>query len=289
MQKSKIEWCDMTWNPVTGCLHGCPYCYAARQAHRFSGHIGQTYPMHDGSCHFLGEPVIWDGSAPRRVAFPFGFEPTFHRYRLDEPARRKKPAIIFVVSMGDLFGEWVPDSWIEQVFGACRRAPQHIYIFLTKNPGRFQDIFLTQKLVITSNMWFGFSVDDQAALNRLAMAAKWLPKNTFISVEPMHGKIDLTGVEPDGVDAYLNFLDGGQYWFAGGDRAGKKLGWVIVGAQTGPGAALHQPKREWVETIVTQCRIAEVPVFLKNSLSGIYTGTPPQEHPLDMLKHIKGR
>lgn len=287
MQKSKIEWCDMTWNPVTGCLCGCPYCYAARQARRFGGHMDPDCPPQKSSTHFLDEPLVYYDPKPHKAPFPFGFEPTFHRYRLDEPARRKKPAIIFVVSMSDLFGEWVPDSWIEQVFDACRRAPQHTYIFLTKNPRRFQDMFLVPKLGITPNMWFGFSVEDQVALSRLAMAAKWLPQNTFISIEPMSGKVDLSGIEPKGVDAYLNFLDGGQYWFAGGNRAGKKLDWLIVGAQTGPGAAQHQPKIEWVDAIVNQCRIADVPVFLKNSISSIDDMPLLQEYPDAILKYMK--
>ena len=95
MQKTKIEWCDMTWNPVTGCKLGCPYCYAAKLARRF----GKS------------------------------FEPEFHSERLAQPAQIKKPQNIFVCSMADLFGEWVPDEWIKAVFDACAAAPQHRYLF----------------------------------------------------------------------------------------------------------------------------------------------------------------
>jgi protein gp37 len=193
---------------------------------------------------------------------------------LHEPQQVKKPQRIFVVSMGDLFGEWVPDSWIEQVFKACKEAPQHKYLFLTKNPGRFQDIFLTQKLGITNNMWFGFTAENQKALSRLAMGARWLPRNSFISVEPIQGPIDLKRIEPDGIDAFFNFLDGGRYWFMGGDKNGKQLKWIIIGQQTGPGAV--PPKDEWVQSIIDQCRAANVPVFVKSPL---YEKFPIQEWP----------
>ena len=111
MNRSNIEWCQWTWNPVTGCKHGCPYCYARGIARRF----------------------------PK--AFPNGFEPTFHESRLDEPEKLKKPAHIFAVSMGDLFGEWVPKEWIERVVGVIHGCPQHTFTVLTKNPRRAVDWF----------------------------------------------------------------------------------------------------------------------------------------------------
>lgn len=131
--KTKIDWCDSTWNPVTGCLHGCEYCYARRIAERF-----RAREIYDPECQCqrnliergmlkgIGKPLElnypWeqknkDGSITN-AAYPFGFTPTFHRYKLDEPQRWKKPRTIFVCSMADLFGEWVPDEWIKQVFEA---------------------------------------------------------------------------------------------------------------------------------------------------------------------------
>lgn len=84
-------------------------------------------------CDENGEPV-------RSTPYPKGFAPTYHAYTMDYPEKRKTPARIFVSSMGDLFGEWVPDIWIEDVFAACKRAPQHTYLFLTKNPQRYLDM-----------------------------------------------------------------------------------------------------------------------------------------------------
>ena len=123
MRKTKIEWCDVTWNPVTGCLHDCPYCYAEKIALRFGGSI-ETCP--DGTLHeleekFYADPLGWAAKEGESLfrAFPWGFDPTFHKYRLQEPKSWRKPQKIFVCSMADLFGEWVPDEWIEEVFKAC--------------------------------------------------------------------------------------------------------------------------------------------------------------------------
>ena len=116
MNKTKIEWCDSTWNPVTGCFHGCKYCYARRIAERFgmkfAPHLGD--PGMEGACKYdsgegmdtmleLEKPYEEDG---RVQPYPMAFMPTFHKYRLDEPARKTRPRTIFVCSMADLFGEW---------------------------------------------------------------------------------------------------------------------------------------------------------------------------------------
>ena len=131
-KKTKIDWCESTWNPVTGCLHGCEYCYARKIAERFGG-ASETHNNEccnecqwitegTGEIHSLNEP-IFDFDNGRNAPFPFDFDPTFHRYKLDEPQRWKKPRNIFVCSMADLFGAWVPDEWIRQVFEACDAAP----------------------------------------------------------------------------------------------------------------------------------------------------------------------
>ncbi|MDR1630076.1 MAG: phage Gp37/Gp68 family protein [Oscillospiraceae bacterium] len=277
MNKSDIEWCDFSWNPITGCLHDCSYCYARKQAQRFCGDIRLNksseqltwitsrirYDSQIHNIYALDEP--FKNESGRTIPLPAGFDPTFHKYRLPMPAQKKKPANIFVGSMADVFGEWVPDEWIKEVFSACAAAPWHNYLFLTKNPARFQDVFLIQSLHITKNMWFGFSVTDQKHLNETAMAAKWLPQNSFISVEPIHGEIDLTRIESSGIDAFLNFLDGGQYWFMGGNKDGKRLRWVIVGAETGQRREKVTPLKQWIEKIVRDCRGTGVPVLLKDS------------------------
>lgn len=157
MNKTKIEWADMTWNPVTGCRHGCGYCYARRIAERFRPfdlpHVTEAGVLN--GINDLAAPIITvcrDGKE-RVCAHPYGFEPTFHRYRLDEPLKMKKPQTIFVVSMGDLFGDWVPTSWITAVFAACLAAPWHTYMFLTKNPHRYVHLDEMALLPRGDNFW----------------------------------------------------------------------------------------------------------------------------------------
>lgn len=240
MEKTKIEWCDSTWNPVTGCLHGCEYCYARKIAHRFSTE-SENHTYFDGrpmsKYHELDEPAIVI-KTNRKSPFPFGFEPTFHRYRLDEPQKWEKPRTIFVCSMADLFGDWVPDSWIEEVFAACEKAPRHRYIFLTKNPHRYVDLAKVGKLPQRGNMWYGSTLDS--------MSAKRYPgrllDNTFVSIEPL-----------------TEYMDVGMGSF-GSDR------WVIIGAETGNRKGKVTPKKEWIDKICEAADITHMAVFMKDSL-----------------------
>ena len=143
MKETKIEWCDSTWNPVTGCFHGCEYCYARGIAKRFGGASRTDYEGDcdwcaeaEGRIHDLHDPVEDPDRGKSKAPYPFEFDPTFHRYRLKQPKVWHEPRVIFVCSMADLFGEWVPDEWIDEVFKVCEEAPQHTYLFLTKNPSR---------------------------------------------------------------------------------------------------------------------------------------------------------
>lgn len=234
MQKSKIEWCDSTWNLVTGCRHGYEYCYASRIAERFGK---MKWPTNE--LHVLYQPKerTTKGGAEAVAAYPFGFEPTLHRYRLDEPYQRRGQNI-FVCSMADLFGEWVPDEWIEEVMKACLLSPQHRYLFLTKNPGRYMKLAEAGKLPEKDNFWYGSSVPTPDTL------FWWSDRhNTFVSIEPM-------------MEAFPS----------AGDCPVKKVGWVIMGAMTGPGSNKHQPKQEWVESLAQDAQAAGVPVFMKDSL-----------------------
>lgn len=164
MEKTKIDWCDSSWNPVTGCLHSCKYCYARSIANRFSGG-GEKWT--DDALIELNDRIYFDESE-KAEAYPYGFKPTLHRYRLNE-YEKKGGRNIFVCSMADLFGHWVPDSWIEEVFSACAKAPQHNYLFLTKNPERFVDLQNNGKLIVADNMWYGASATNE---DQLELAAK---------------------------------------------------------------------------------------------------------------------
>lgn len=235
MLKSKIEWCDSTWNPVTGCLHGCKYCYARRIAERFGS---MKFPTDE--LHVLNEQMVHITKEGRIAAspYPFGFEPTLHRYRLEEMKRKKRPRTIFVCSMADLFGEWVPTRWIVEVLDACLAAPQHRYMFLTKNPERYEQLDRLALLPRQENFWYGQTITTG---NEIAFAARG--RNSFLSIEPLMAQFSLKAI-----------------------KALTGYGWVIIGAMTGPGAKKYLPAHGWVEEIVTACQQEGIPIFMKDSL-----------------------
>jgi len=246
MTKTKIEWADMTWNPITGCRHECEYCYARGIAHRFGGHAASqtndAYYDFGSDSYAIDFPHEKDNGT--YAPFPFGFKPTFHLYRLNEPKEMAKPQNIFVCSMADLFGEWVPDEWICKVFNACEKARQHRYLFLTKNPQRFFDFPLPP-----DNYWYGSTITNDETTYFHSGGY-----NAFLSIEPIQNE------------------------FRGdGDLYGIK--WVIIGAETGNRRGKVIPKREWIENIVATCRAENVPVFLKNSLAQIWGEPLIREYP----------
>jgi len=247
MNKTAIEWCDMTWNPVTGCYHNCPYCYARNITKRFGGadkHIGT---LHTGTPECKLYELRYPARLKGKIApYPFYFEPTFHRYRLDEPQRIKKPQNIFVCSMADLFGDWVPHEWIKAVFEACKKAPQHRYLFLTKNPKRYEQFI---DMPMPDNMWFGFSQTKREYIG-FDTHPSW---NTFVSMEPLLERLE--GAMPQGID------------------------WVIIGAETGSRKRKIIPERLWIEEIVNDCRRIGAPVFMKDSLAKIWGEPLIQEYP----------
>lgn len=254
--RSKIEWTDYTWSPVTGCRHGCPYCYARHITDRFKPQACERpelepmeYPKNSG-LFWLDHPaqiVDQNGQKLRRTPYPKGFEPTFHNYMLDFPQHVEKPSRIFVSSMGDLFGEWVPDPWIEAVFEAARKAPKHTYLFLTKNPQRYYDLADKQKLPMEKNFWYGTTITGPEQRFFCLHGV-----NTFLSIEPLLEPI------PEELENGMNPL----YM--------TYIGWVIIGAMTGPGSKRHQPQREWIESINHICAKAGVPLFMKDSLKPIW-------------------
>ena len=208
-----IEWATWTWNPVTGCNHGCKYCYAREMANRF------------------------------RDNFPNGFNPTFYPERLDAPSNTKFPVSkhigdrnVFVVSMGDLFGDWVNQEWIDAVLESVRKYPQWNYLFLTKNPKRLVDIEWPD------NAWVGTTVDIQARIKPAEEAfEKIKAKVKFLSCEPLSEELTFTNL--------------------------KVFDWVIIGARSKTSQApAMQPKREWVQSLIRQAWDAGCEVYCKPNL-----------------------
>jgi protein gp37 len=204
MNRTRIEWTDYTWNPITGCLHGCSYCYARKITARF--------------------PKV----------FPYGFEPHFYPDRLIEPSMIKIPSKIFTVSMGDMFGEWVPQQWISDIFYAMKESPHHTFQILTKNPGRINRTVSGD--MYSPNIWLGTSVEGADKAQRISELLKVPRFMKFASFEPLQSRIfsDLAG-----------------------------LGWVILGAQTNP---LKYPSSEAIQSVLYRAK--ELPVFFKDSLRG---------------------
>lgn len=236
MNKTKIEWCDSTWNPVTGCLHDCQYCYARRIASRFGGHKGSD--------------KIVELENREEKPYPYDFIPTLHRYRLDIPKKWSERRNIFVCSMADLFGDWVPDEWIDEVMKACADAPKHNYLFLTKNPKRYFQYFEGSWQMIPSEFDFskvtlftGTTVTNQDNYDKYF--DEDLVYCDFLSIEPINGMIDLLD---------FSYSDSPQ------------IKWIIVGAETGNRKDKVVPEKEWVSSIVEQCDQCGIPVFMKDSL-----------------------
>jgi len=209
-----------TWNPVTGCEHNCPWdCWAERYAHRQRNNSKSPY-------------------------FKIGFEPHFYLKRLYEPLKVKKPAIIGVAFMGDLFCKCFLWNEITAVLDVCRKAHWHRFLLLTKNPGRFREF------EIPPNCWYGTSVTG--SYQDLATEIKrvqnfWSvgpPGRRFISLEPfgaIHTKI---------AGALI------QSWVASAN-------WAIVGGRSGTGA--RGCRKEDLDRIVDTCRRKQTPLFIKKN------------------------
>jgi protein gp37 len=224
-----IEWALWTWNPVTGCKIGCPYCYARNLTKRFPDN------------------------------FPYGFEPHFWEERLDAPKNSPVPkseAIgdrnVFVCSMADLFGEWVPQEWIDKILEKVRENPQWNFLFLTKNSKRLIEQNWPE------NCWAGTTVDTQKRFENAIINLEELEKSEnrppviFISFEPLLEEI---------------FLDKHNL---------SCVEWIIIGGQSSAGDSPEfQPEWKWVEKILIKARENNCDVYFKPNLK-----SRPKEYPL---------
>lgn len=216
---TSIEWTEVTWNPVTGCDRvspGCDNCYALALAKRLKA-MGSPRYQNDGHLRTSGP----------------GFGVTCHEDLLEVPLRWRRPRLVFVNSMSDLFHPGVPDAFISRVFDTMKAADQHTFQILTKRPQRL--VAMAESLPWPSNIWMGVSVENASYKFRIDQLRKVPAKVRFLSVEPLIedlGEIDLTGIH-----------------------------WVIVGGESGPRA--RPLKEEWVKSIRDQCVEAGVAFFFK--------------------------
>jgi protein gp37 len=210
MARSAIEWTESTWNPVTGCdkiSPGCKYCYAEVMARRLEG---------------MGQPNYRNG---------FGL--TLQPQMLERPLAWRRPQMVFVNSMSDLFHRDVPVGYIRQVFEVMRRASWHTFQVLTKRAERLEE--LADQLLWPSNVWMGVSVERDDYAFRIEHLRRTPAAVRFLSLEPLLGPLP-------GLDL-------------------REIGWVIVGGESGPRA--RPMKEEWAVDILRQCRAAAVPFFFK--------------------------
>ncbi|HXW71016.1 MAG TPA: phage Gp37/Gp68 family protein [Methylocella sp.] len=209
-----IEWTDTTWNPVTGCTKisaGCDNCYAERFSERFRG--------------VKGHP------------FETGFDLTLRSERLLQPLQWKRPRMIFVNSMSDLFHKEIPRAYVSAVFDTMEKADWHIYQVLTKRSSLMQKFINDRykKRLAPPHMWFGVSVENEKAASRIVHLQKANASIRFLSIEPLIAPVGKV------------LLDG--------------IAWVIVGGESGYGARPMKP--EWVMDIRDQCIDAGVAFFFK--------------------------
>lgn len=213
-QKSTIEWTDTTWNPVTGCTkvtHGCDNCYAERFSERFRG-----VPEHP---------------------FTTGFDLTLRPDRLGQPLTWRKPRMVFVNSMSDLFHKKIPAAYISRVFDSMEAGNSHTYQILTKRSPLMRN-FVNARYgggLAPAHIWLGVSIEDRDSLVRLRHLRETRASVRFVSFEPLLGPIapvDLSGIQ-----------------------------WAIVGGESGPGARPMDPA--WARDLRDQCVESGVAFFFK--------------------------
>ena len=272
---TKIEWCDATWNPITGCSvvsPGCTNCYAMQLAGTRLKHT----PSREGLTKCVNGNHVWNG------------EVRLNENTLDQPLKWKRPRKIFVCAHGDLFHENVPFEWIDKVFAIMALCPHHTFIVLTKRAARMREyikdkrdlvtifgvgrIFEYQKVWPLQNLWLGVSVENQETANeRIPVLLDTPAAVRFISAEPLLGAINLQMLVSDfDTTKRLQWRNGlkGVSFSTREDRwvATNKLDWVIVGGESGKNA--RPMDNNWVIKLVKQCSESGVPIFIKQLSSG---------------------
>ncbi len=240
----KIEWCDYTWNPIAGCFHGC------------------EWNMPDGQTANCYAEDVAEGIAASQ--YPEGFEYHYwHPNRLGEPFTVSLPSKIFVGSMADVFGHWVPEKQIELLMSQCAASPVHTFQFLTKNPVRIKTL-IEAGLVIPKNCWIGASLppdkmwgkslsenQKRAMFARTLKTLAALPGDfiRWLSIEPLSW---------DAAPILEPHVTGIQ--------------WIVIGAAS-TGSTYHQPEQAWIERLHDLADRHHIPVFHKGNL----TYTPHRE------------
>lgn len=236
MAQSTIEWTELTWNPVTGCTKispGCKFCYAEVMSRRLKAMGVEKYSE--------------------------GFRIKTHAEALTIPFTWKKPKVVFVNSMSDLFHPEVPIEFIKEVFAVMNKTPQHIYQVLTKRSERLLD--LSSELNWTPNIWMGVSVENEEYTYRISDLSQTHAKTKFLSIEPLIGPVKTLDLS--------------------------KIDWVIVGGESGHKA--RPIEKDWINYVKIKCEESSVAFFFKQWGKAKFNVNPNDptietEHP----HHAKG-
>jgi protein gp37 len=229
---SAIEWTDATWNPSTGCDRispGCDNCYALDLAARLKR---------------MGQPAYQRDGDPRTSGPGFGL--TLHPDRLKQPNRWRKPRMIFVNSMSDLFHKDVPVDFLDAVWDTMATTPQHTYQILTKRPKRMsRTVAALSEHIVLPNVWLGTSIESRDYASRADHLRQAPAAVRFISAEPLLGPLveHAPGTRPD----YTLNLDG--------------IDWLIAGGESGPNARPMDP--QWVRDLRDACVESGTAFFFK--------------------------
>lgn len=218
-----IGWASYSWNPITGCKFNCDYCYAKQMTSR-NGNI-----------------------------YPNGFEPTFYPHKLNIPSNTKHDDKlpnnrVFVCSMADLFGSWIPDEYIWKIINVCKKELDFTYMFLTKNPDRYMDF------EFTNNCWLGATATNQRQYDRAIKNFKLLKNQEgisnklYLSIEPFKEQINCY----DGLD-YVDLV------LIGGESKGSHYPMEL------------QPQQEWLDSLIDDCKKSNCEYWLKSNLRIIPT------------------
>lgn len=210
MAKTSIAWTEFTWNPTTGCTkisEGCNNCYAEKLSKRLKT---------------MGNPK-----------YENEFTLTIHADVLEQPISWKKPKMVFVNSMSDIFHEKIDTAYIMKVFDVMNKTPQHTYQVLTKRSERLLE--LSQQIQWTTNIWMGVTVENNKHVDRIHHLLQTSASTKFLSFEPLIDTIKIDSLK--GID------------------------WVIVGGESGPNGRLI--KKAWIDDIHDICNADHIPFFFK--------------------------
>jgi protein gp37 len=227
--KRGIEWCDYTWNPIGGCQHQC------------------RWKMPDGSIAECYAETVAERVAQQ--SYPQGFEHHYWRPELlEKPLLVKKSALIFLDSMSDLMGHWVPDQQVEQVLDICRRAHWHSFQLLTKNAPRLKQFHFPP------NVWVGVSAPPSFMFGKpLSFSQQQrMVKNMLDVLKEIDVPIRWMSIEPLSFDIAPLLAD-------------SQLQWAVIGAATN-GAKAYQPRQEWVQNVLNTLDSQGTKVFFKGNL-----------------------